>query len=519
MKKAIGYARISTKDQSTYSLKGQQDEIVSYCAKNDIQLLSVFEDDGQSAKNFDRTSWIQLEEYIKVHHKEIDYLIVYKYDRFSRNLTESLAVIDKFEKKYKIVILSILENIGVHPKSPMFFLFRTQLLLNANTELNYIRERTAFGMHKGSKSGRYLHAAPFGYKNTKDENKKPIIIPEAEKANLVRQVFKMFLAGVNMEQIRKELRPEGLRIEGNGAIKRLLSNPTYAGLVKVPAFYDEPEKLIDGNHEPIIDKITWWTVQSKLSGTRYNSHDNEIVPLRGSLHCECGRLMSAGNSKGKYKYYWYYLCSKCREHFSAIKLHQQFDDLIKEFTFSPEQLQSLQKEALNLIKANLKVNEAELSQKNRELSQLEAKIDSIEEKYISNDMDDTTYRKWKARYESERFNLLAVIDELNKPIANTWSRYSKHLTRLNDIANIYNSGDMNSKKSFINLVFDNQLSYKKGVYRTLFLNPLFQSKASLVKEKGLLFLEQPLDFLGKTPVCAKEEIRTPMPVTGATTSK
>ena len=107
MKKAIGYARISTKDQSTYSLKGQHDEIVSYCAKNDISLLSVFEDDGQSAKNFDRISWIQVEDYIKINHKDIDYLIVYKYDRFSRNLTESLAMIDKLEKKYKIVILSI----------------------------------------------------------------------------------------------------------------------------------------------------------------------------------------------------------------------------------------------------------------------------------------------------------------------------------------------------------------------------------------------------------------------------
>ncbi len=134
-------------------------------------------------------------------------------------------------------------------------------------------------------------------------------------------------------------------------------------------------------------------------------------------------------------------------------------------------------------------------------------------------MDDNTYRKWKARYESERFNLLAVIDELNKPISNTWARYSKHLTRLNDIANIYNSGVTQSKKSFINLVFDNQLSYKNGAYRTLFLNPLFHSKAALVKEKGLLFTEQPLDFVGKNPVCAAKEIRTPTPVTGATTSK
>ena len=112
-----------------------------------------------------------------------------------------------------------------------------------------------------------------------------------------------------------------------------------------------------------------------------------------------------------------------------------------------------------------------------------------------------------------------VVYLINIPIANTWSRYSKHLTRLNYISNIYNSGDMQSEKSFINMVFDNKLSYKNGGYRTLYLNPLFQSKAALVKEKGLLFIEQPLDFLGKNPVCAAKEIRTPTPITGATTSK
>ena len=120
MKRAIGYIRISTKDQSTYSLPLQRSEIEGYCTKNDYQLLNVFEDDGQSAKNFDRISWHELENYIRLNHQGIDYLIVYKYDRFSRNLTEALGMIDKLEKKYKIVILSILENIGVHPKSPMF---------------------------------------------------------------------------------------------------------------------------------------------------------------------------------------------------------------------------------------------------------------------------------------------------------------------------------------------------------------------------------------------------------------
>lgn len=492
MKKAIGYIRISTKDQSTYSLAGQRNEITSYCQKQDITLLSVFEDDGQSAKNFDRINWQLLENYIKIHHKDIDYLIVYKYDRFSRNLTEALSMIDKLEKKYKIIILSILENIGVHPKSPMFFLFRTQLLLNANNELNYIRERTAFGMHQGAKNGKYLHSAPFGYKNARDSEKKPVIVPDADKVELIRQAFKLYLSGTSMEQIRRELKPDGLKMEGNGAIRRLLSNPTYAGLIKVPSFYDEPEKLIEGKHEAIIDKATWWAVQGKLSGKQYNKHDNEIVPLRGSLHCECGRIMSAGNSKGKYKYYWYYICPDCRENHAAIKLHKQFDELLNELQLEPHQLEFLQENAVKFINENLQVNENQLSLKNRELNQLEAKIDSIEEKYISDSMDDHAYRKWKARYEVERVNLMGDIEELNIPIAETWARYSESLHKLTDIAQIYNDGDMHSKKSFINVVFDNKLTYSNGVYRTLYLNPIYRPKAVLLKKKGLLFVEQSL---------------------------
>lgn len=505
MKKAIGYIRISTKDQSVYSLPGQRNEIVSYCGKNEIQLLSVFEENGQSAKNFDRINWQQLESYIQIHHRDIDYLIVYKYDRFSRNLTEALSMIDKLEKKYKIIILSILENIGVHPKSPMFFLFRTQLLLNANNELNYIRERTAFGMHQGAKNGKFLHAAPFGYKNAKDSDKQPIIIPDLDRIDLIRRVFKMYLTGVSMEDIRRTLKPDGLKMEGNGAIRRLLSNPTYAGLIKVPSFYDEPEKLIEGKHEPIIDKGTWWAAQGRLSGKQYNKHDNSIVPLRGSLQCECGRLMSAGNSKGKYKYYWYYICPECRENHSAIKLHKQFDDLLSHFSFDATEIEYLQKKSLQLMHEGLQQQEDELDRKNRELNQLEKKIDSIEEKYIADSIDDITYKKWKGLYETVRLNIQSDINELNAPLSDCWARYSDNLYRLTDMAYIYNSGDMHNKKAFINVVFDNKLSYQAGVYRTLYLNPIYRSKAALLKEKGLLIYEQSLSKNGNFLLSAPNE--------------
>ena len=102
-----------------------------------------------------------------------------------------------------------------------------------------------------------------------------------------------------MQELSKQSKPEGLNRGGNSTIRRILNNPTYVGMIKVPSYYDEPERLIDGNHQPIIDNSTWWSVQLKLSGKQNNRHSNEEVPLRGSLHCHCGRYLTAGNRKGK----------------------------------------------------------------------------------------------------------------------------------------------------------------------------------------------------------------------------
>jgi len=140
-KKAVGYVRISRADQSTFSLAGQEESIRTHCSRAGIELLSIFKDDGQSAKNFDRVSWKELEAYIKQHHKEVDYMIVMKYDRFSRNLSEALVMIDKLEKKFKITIISVMEPIGLHPAAPYFFQFRTQMLLGAEVEEHCLRSR------------------------------------------------------------------------------------------------------------------------------------------------------------------------------------------------------------------------------------------------------------------------------------------------------------------------------------------------------------------------------------------
>ena len=49
MKKAIGYIRISTKDQSNFSLEGQEKYIREYAERLQITISAIFKDDGKSA--------------------------------------------------------------------------------------------------------------------------------------------------------------------------------------------------------------------------------------------------------------------------------------------------------------------------------------------------------------------------------------------------------------------------------------------------------------------------------------
>src|SRR5438128_8719750 len=101
---AIGYCRISIADQSRYSMEGQERAIEQYCTTNDLTLLNIFKDDGESSYSFDRPDFNALEKFIRKN-KSVDYLIIYDYDRLSRNLAEALLKIKELHEKFSIKVL------------------------------------------------------------------------------------------------------------------------------------------------------------------------------------------------------------------------------------------------------------------------------------------------------------------------------------------------------------------------------------------------------------------------------
>ena len=196
-KRAILYIRVSTDEQAEKgnSLNHQEERLRQYCEINHIEIDSIIKEDF-SAKTFDRPAFSKLLTFAKQHKKTIDLLLVLKWDRFSRNISESYHM------------LSILKGIGIDvqaieqpldlsiPENKIMLAF---YLAAPEVENDRRGINTKMGMRRCRKDGRWSGVAPKGYKNSRDGSNKPVIVP-ADDAHLVLQPLSYLLLDYTMSK-------------------------------------------------------------------------------------------------------------------------------------------------------------------------------------------------------------------------------------------------------------------------------------------------------------------------------
>lgn len=511
MKKAISYIRISSKDQSNWSLEGQAKDIQAYCLRSNIQLIESFVDNGESAQSFDRASWKSLEDFVKKHFKEIDYLMVMAYDRFSRNVADALSMIERLEKKFNIVVLSITQPIPLHTESPYYFMFRTNMLVSAEMELRVIRDRAKTGIYRASKEGRFVRFAPIGYDNSRDERNKPILVINEQEAVYIKHIFNLYLQGSSYFDIEREMKSMGMAIRSNGRIQRILNNPIYAGFIQVSEYYGEPSHLVKGLHQPIISESTWWKTQALMhKPKKVQQPVSDELPLRGVLHCDkCGKLLTGAPSKGKYRHYYYYWCTEHRkDNFNADKVHQLFDKLVAELSIPETHINYLVESATKQLNESLNDHVMLAKSLKKEIADIDIKLDTLEHKYIFEGLSKESYQKWKIPLENERIIITEQLDNVSTKDKTTIELFQKNLYKLSNLHFYWNSCNTLSKQSFVKIVFEHKLFFTEGMFRTPKLPRLFSSKAALLKEKMLLQLDQHLEKNENNNISGDGEIRT-----------
>ncbi len=121
--------------------------------------------------------------------------------------------------------------------------------------------------------------------------------------------------------------------------------------------------------------------------------------------------------------------------------------------------------------------------------------------------------RWHSIYNNEISNLKGAVERLGNDQSRAFSILEDRLELLTDMKHVYSRADTLQKREFVNMVFDSNLYYENGIYRTPTMFGLLSHNHLKRKEKGLLIYEKKEGLLNEDPLSGERGIRTPGPVT------
>lgn len=201
MKKAIGYIRVSTEHQADegVSLAAQRAKITAWCALNDYELITIYEDAGISGKTVSKRP--QLQAALSEMKKGMA-LVVYSLSRLARSTKNCIEIADEL-KATGSDLVSLTEKIDT--SSAMGEFFFTLIAALGQMERKVIGERTKAALAHKKANGEKYAPVPFGYAEV---NKRLEVVKH--EADLVAEIFSKRASGETLQSIALALNEQGI---------------------------------------------------------------------------------------------------------------------------------------------------------------------------------------------------------------------------------------------------------------------------------------------------------------------
>ncbi|MBO5146057.1 MAG: recombinase family protein [Lachnospiraceae bacterium] len=319
-----------------------------------MKIYKEYSDDDFTGMTFERKAFQEMMRDVKT--GLVDCIIVKNLSRLGRYDTKMQNYMEnEFEQSGKQVRFIA---IGDHYDSLYQELdILTKMILIMNRKYSEDQHKNVLmGMHSMQKKGQYVGAfVPYGYR--KDPEDKYHLVIDEYAADVVRDIFRQYLAGVSQKEIALDLTRRGIvnravykkiqqsnyicskKISDNevhwtcDSVKQILMNEVYTGtLVQGKTVHKRlldkhttqmPKEdwiRVEGTHEAIVSKEDWEIAQSMMSNIRRDTtKPDEITIFKGILKCgDCRHAMRKKwdnyNAKcGKRHRYLYYNCGTFRD--------------------------------------------------------------------------------------------------------------------------------------------------------------------------------------------------------------
>jgi hypothetical protein len=370
--------------------------------------------------------------------------------------------------KYKVRV-RYLEN-HVELDSPESKILHYLMMILPEVDNDRRSLNTKRGMRQAKREGRWNGKAPTGFKLFK-ENGICTLTPN-EKAKYINESFKLFSKGIySKEHVRRLMKEKGFKLSKN-AFSTMLSNPVYIGKIKIKAWKDEPEEIVDGIHEGVVTEKVFNDVQSIIKNKRVQplqkTTKNPHLPLRGYLVCsKCGGNITGSKSKGNGGSYYYYHCQKgCKERFNALEANTLFEEHLNSFAI-PDQIGQLYIAIMqDLFKEDDKQFLKETNSLNNQIEKVKERLISTDDKFIDRDLDASSYKQIKERFTSQKIDLEFKLTRLKGRKTNFKKYYDYCIPLISEIGKTFKESSLEIKQKIISSIFPEKLIYKDQIYRT-----------------------------------------------------
>lgn len=478
MDKAALYLRLSKEDvdkinkgDDSESIINQRLLLMEYAVEHDMQVIDVYSDDDYSGLYDDRPEFDRLIKDCKL--GKFNIVIAKTQSRFTRNMEHMEKYLHHDFPLLGIRFIGVVDGVD------------TQNLANKKSrQINglvnewYCEDlsnniRAVF--KQKMKAGQYLGGfAPYGY--LKDPNDKYKFVVDEYAANIVRQIYSLFLEGystkaichiledkkipnptlykkqlgLTYQNIKSELLGVKYNLWSETTIKRILTNETYLGKLmqgtcrkvsykdkKVVSVPKDQWYIIDNHHDKIIDEETFYKVQSIRSKRRICSKnqgtDKKVHIFAGKLKClTCGHTMiKTGYVNGNINLNdWYLRCQlsnksrqkECTSHsikYSIIenavlkKIQEVVNSILSNPSHSEDIVAAL---SSNSIRLKIQNKHKELKKIENDIECISKSIKSLYCDRVDKKIDEDLFFQLKGDFENELHGLKVKKDDAERLI-------------------------------------------------------------------------------------------------------
>ncbi|CEO20600.1 recombinase family protein [Paraclostridium sordellii] len=339
------YSRKSKFTGKGESIENQIQLCMDYAKNLGINEFLVYEDEGFSGKSMDRPKFKEMLKDAK--DKKFDYLICYRLDRISRNVSDFSTLIEDLNK-LNISFVSIKEQFDTSTPMGRAMMYISSVF--AQLERETIAERVRDNMYELARTGRWLGGMPpYGFISTQinyyDENmnqrKMYKLKVDEDTIDIVKLIFDKYLELRSLSKLYKYMYENGIKGTRGGnldpsALSLILKNPAYVkadksvvdylrksnidvmgdidnihGILTYAKNTDSPIAAV-AKHEGVIDSDKWIEAQRLLNANKAKAPragTGSKALLSGLLKCsKCGSNMRITYKNSKSSTIYYYIC-------------------------------------------------------------------------------------------------------------------------------------------------------------------------------------------------------------------